>query len=63
MPVSPKIGAGHFDRAGGRRIHAEDFARIVGAVGERKYTMANEETVYNMIRRFTADWRGGRWSM
>jgi serine/threonine-protein kinase HipA len=47
-----------FDRDGGRHIHTEDFAQIVGAAGDRKYTIANEETVYNMIRRFTADWSG-----
>lgn len=50
-----------FDRApGGRRIHTEDFAQILGAIGDRKYTMANEETVYNMTRRFTTpgDWSG-----
>lgn len=48
-----------FDRApGGRRIHTEDYAQILGAIGDRKYTMANEETVYNMARRFTGDWSG-----
>ena len=47
-----------FDRAPGRRLHTEDFAQIVGAIGDRKYTMANEETVYNMTRRFTGDWSG-----
>jgi serine/threonine-protein kinase HipA len=47
-----------FDRVAGRRIHTEDFAQILGAVGDRKYTMANEETVYNMVRRFTGDWSG-----
>lgn len=47
-----------FDRAPGRRVHTEDFAQIVGAIGDRKYTMANEETVYNMTRRFTGDWSG-----
>jgi serine/threonine-protein kinase HipA len=48
-----------FDRApGDRRIHIEDFAQIVGAIGDRKYTMANIETMLNIVRRFTADWRG-----
>jgi serine/threonine-protein kinase HipA len=47
-----------FDRAAGRRLHTEDFAQILGAVGDRKYTMANEETIYNMVRRFTGDWSG-----
>lgn len=47
-----------FDRLEGGRIHIEDFAQIVGAVGERKYTMATTETVLNMVRRFSTDWRG-----
>jgi serine/threonine-protein kinase HipA len=47
-----------FDRPGnGRRIHIEDAGQIVGAVGERKYTMATYETILNMIRRFSTDWR------
>ncbi len=47
-----------FDRAEkGRRIHIEDAAQIVGAVGERKYTMANYESVLNTIKRFSTDWR------
>ena len=46
-----------FDRGpGGLRIHMEDFAQIIGATGERKYTMANDETNLNMIRRFAGDW-------
>lgn len=48
-----------FDRAPGqRRIHTEDFAQIVGAIGDRKYTMANQETVMNMVRRFASDRQG-----
>lgn len=48
-----------FDRAAnGRRIHMEDFAQIIGAVGDRKYTMANDETNLSMIRRFAEDWSG-----
>lgn len=48
-----------FDRAADdRRIHMEDMAQIVGALGERKYTMGTGETVLNMIRRFSSDWRG-----
>jgi len=47
-----------FDRAPGRRVHTEDFAQIIGAIGDRKYTMANEETIYNMTRRFSCDWCG-----
>ncbi|MGV6876455.1 type II toxin-antitoxin system HipA family toxin [Pseudochelatococcus sp. B33] len=47
-----------FDRPGaGRRTHIEDGGQIVGAVGERKYTMATYETLLNMIRRFSTDWR------
>lgn len=47
-----------FDRPGdGRRTHIEDAGQIVGAVGERKYTMATYETILNMIRRFSTDWR------
>lgn len=47
-----------FDRpAGGGRVHIEDAGQIVGAVGERKYTMATYETILNMIRRFSTDWR------
>lgn len=45
-----------FDRtADGGRVHTEDMAQILGAVGDRKYTMANVETVWNMLRRFSAD--------
>lgn len=47
-----------FDRGeDGARIHIEDAAQIVGAIGERKYTMATTETVLNMIKRFSTDWR------
>lgn len=47
-----------FDRVGnGGRIHIEDAGQIVGAIGERKYTMATSETILNMIRRFSTDWR------
>ena len=45
-----------FDRtADGDRIHMEDAAQIVGATGDRKYTMATSETIVNMIRRFSTD--------
>jgi serine/threonine-protein kinase HipA len=45
-----------FDRTpDGHRIHMEDAAQIVGATGDRKYTMATSETVMNMIRRFSTD--------
>ncbi|HEY1607374.1 MAG TPA: type II toxin-antitoxin system HipA family toxin [Allosphingosinicella sp.] len=47
-----------FDRdAKGGRIHIEDSAQIIGAIGERKYTMANTETVINMVSRFSSDRR------
>jgi serine/threonine-protein kinase HipA len=47
-----------FDRtADGGRIHIEDAAQILGAVGDRKYTMATTETIMNMIRRFSTDRR------
>ena len=52
------LAVDRFDRPGeGRRIHIEDAAQVVGAVGERKYTMATYETILNMIRRFSTDWR------
>jgi serine/threonine-protein kinase HipA len=47
-----------FDRLGAeQRVHMEDGAQIVGAVGERKYTMATYETMLNMVKRFSTDWR------
>lgn len=47
-----------FDRSEqGDRIHIEDAGQIIGAVGERKYTMANTETVINMVSRFSSDRR------
>jgi serine/threonine-protein kinase HipA len=47
-----------FDRlVDGTRIHIEDAGQVVGALGERKYTMATTETVLNMIRRFSTDRR------
>lgn len=47
-----------FDRRDdGTRIHMEDLAQILGAVGERKYTMANTETVLHAITRFSALWK------
>ena len=47
-----------FDRGpNGERIHIEDAGQIIGAIGERKYTMANTETVINMVSRFSTDRR------
>lgn len=38
-----------FDRpASGGRIHMEDFAQILGAYGDQKYRMANDETVMKL---------------
>lgn len=52
------LAVDRFDRtADGGRIHMEDAGQIVGATGERKYTMATYETILNMIRRFSTDWR------
>lgn len=53
-PVS--LAVKRFDRApGGVRIHTEDFAQIVGAIGDQKYFRANQETLLNIIRRFAID--------
>lgn len=47
-----------FDRGpGGQRVHMEDAGQIVGATGDRKYTMATTETIVNMVRRFSTDRR------
>ena len=44
-----------FDRVSKERIHTEDFAQIVGAVGNQKYTKTNIETIVNLCSRFTPD--------
>lgn len=44
-----------FDRKGENRIHAEDFAQILGAVGDQKYRKANTETMVRLVSRFTPD--------
>ncbi|MGV1760505.1 type II toxin-antitoxin system HipA family toxin [Rhizobium sp. A22-96] len=47
-----------FDRADeGARIHMEDAGQVLGAIGDRKYTMATTETIINMVRRFSTDHR------
>lgn len=51
------LAVDRFDRTEAGRIHIEDAAQILGAVGERKYTMANTDTVLNMVRRFSVDRR------
>ena len=44
-----------FDRVADGRIQIEDAGQVIGAVGDRKYTMGTTETVINMIRRFSTD--------
>lgn len=44
-----------FDRVPAGRVHVEDFAQILGAVNDRKYTMGNDETCINIARRFCRD--------
>lgn len=47
-----------FDRTvDGHRIHIEDAGQVIGATGDRKYTMATTETIINMVRRFSTDHR------
>ncbi|ESQ92538.1 type II toxin-antitoxin system HipA family toxin [Asticcacaulis benevestitus] len=47
-----------FDREKeGQRLQIEDVAQVIGAVGERKYTMANYESILNTVKRFSTDWR------
>lgn len=46
-----------FDRSAGGRIQIEDAGQVIGAVGDRKYTMGTTETVINMVRRFSTDHR------
>ncbi|HEY7959582.1 MAG TPA: type II toxin-antitoxin system HipA family toxin [Sphingomicrobium sp.] len=47
-----------FDRGeAGARIHMEDAAQVLGATGDRKYTMGTSETIANMVRRFSTDRR------
>lgn len=48
-----------FDRGReGRRIHIEDFAQIMGGIGNDKYLMGNDETVINIAGRFSTDRNG-----
>ncbi|MEK1893983.1 MAG: type II toxin-antitoxin system HipA family toxin [Rhizobium sp.] len=48
-----------FDRTedGRGRIHIEDAGQILGAIGDRKYTLATTETVIHMVRRLSSDHR------
>jgi serine/threonine-protein kinase HipA len=53
---SVSLAVKRFDRAPeGIRIHTEDFAQIVGAVGDQKYFRANQDTCLNIVKRFTVD--------
>lgn len=52
------LAVGRFDRDGDHRVHVEDFAQIIGAVGDRKYTMSNEETNMRIVRRCCRDATG-----
>ncbi|MGY3582152.1 serine/threonine-protein kinase HipA [Bradyrhizobium sp. USDA 4341] len=48
-----------FDRApGGRRIHMEDFAQVMGSIHDQKYTMANQSTLVRLVGLFADDKRG-----
>jgi serine/threonine-protein kinase HipA len=42
-----------FDRTGRGRVHAEDFAQIMGAVGDQKYTRGNDESCVKIVQRFS----------
>ena len=44
-----------FDREGDRRIHIEDFAQVLGAVGNQKYSRANVETLARLAARFSPE--------
>jgi serine/threonine-protein kinase HipA len=60
LPSGAKsLAVRRFDRhADNRRTQIEDFAQILGAVGNQKYTKGNEATVMNIVHRFSADPRG-----
>ena len=47
-----------FDRAAGDgRVHIEDAGQVLGALDVFKYTMGTTDTVMNMVRRFSTDFR------
>lgn len=47
------LAVDRFDRApNGIRIHMEDFSQVTGAIGDRKYSAANDETVMKIARVF-----------
>jgi serine/threonine-protein kinase HipA len=58
-PGKNVLAVERFDRDGERRIHMEDFAQILGAVGDQKYSKANVETMVRLVSRFTPDPVGG----
>jgi serine/threonine-protein kinase HipA len=59
VPGANSLAIRRFDRIGkGGRVQVEDFSQIVGAMGDQKYTMANHETIMNIIGRFSSDRRG-----
>ncbi|MFT3940315.1 type II toxin-antitoxin system HipA family toxin [Rhodopseudomonas sp.] len=44
-----------FDRAaGGKRIHIEDFAQVLGSIHDQKYSMANQATVVKLAGLFSS---------
>ena len=55
--VRHDMGGGLAIDGGVQRQDDLAYRRILGALGERKYTMGTGETVLNMIRRFSTDWR------
>ena len=56
----PSLAVTRFDRGpGGRRVQTEDFSQILGAIGDQKYTKANETTIMNVVHRFSDDPLGG----
>lgn len=57
IPGPNILAVRRFDRAAHERVHIEDFAQILGAVGEQKYTRANEETVIHLVEKFSTDGR------
>jgi len=47
-----------FDRQDGdARVHIEDAGQVLGALDVFKYTMGTTDTVMNMVRRFSTDFR------
>ncbi len=56
----PSLAVARFDREpGGLRVQTEDFSQILGAIGDQKYSKANETTILNVVHRFSDDPIGG----